>query len=131
MSIQINSYVRNVLSLDAATSGIAGVAMIAGAGLISGLTGLPSSLLFWAGVILLPWTALLAYFSRRSTMSRIAMIDIVAVNALWVVASIGILVAGLVTPNMLGVAFVIAQAAAVLLFTVLQMGVLRSSAQPA
>ena len=64
-------------------------------------------------------------------MSRIAMIDIVAVNALWVVASIGILVAGLVTPNMLGVAFVIAQAAAVLLFTVLQMGVLRSSAQPA
>ena len=42
-----------------------------------------------------------------------------------------ILVAGLVTPNMLGVAFVIAQAAAVLLFTVLQMGVLRSSAQPA
>ena len=131
MSIQINSYVRNVLSLDAATSGIAGVAMIAGAGFISGLTALPSSLLFWAGVILLPWTALLAYFSRRSTMSRIAMIDIVAVNALWVVASIGILVAGLVTPNMLGVAFVIAQAAAVLLFTVLQMGVLRSSAQPA
>ena len=131
MSIQINSYVRNVLSLDAATSGIAGVAMIAGAGFISSLTGLPSSLLFWAGVILLPWTALLAYFSRRSTMSRIAMIDIVAVNALWVVASIGILVAGLVTPSMLGVAFVIAQAAAVLLFTVLQMGVLRSSAQPA
>ena len=131
MSIQINSYVRNVLSLDAATSGIAGVAMIAGAGFISGLTALPSSLLFWAGVILLPWTALLAYFSRHSTMSRIVMIDIVAVNALWVVASIGILVAGLVTPNMLGVAFVIAQAAAVLLFTVLQMGVLRSSAQPA
>ena len=131
MSIQINSYVRNVLSLDAATSGIAGVAMIAGAGFISGLTALPSSLLFWAGVILLPWTALLAYFSRRSTMSRIAMIDIVAVNALWVVASIGILVAGLVTPNMLGVAFVIAQAAAVLLFTDLQMGVLRSSALPA
>ena len=131
MSIQITPYVRNVLALDAATSGLAGIAMIAGAGLISGLTGLPSNLLFWAGVVLLPWTALLVYFARRSAMSRIAMIDIAAINALWVAASIGVLVAGLVSPNMLGVAFVLIQAAAVLLFTVLQMGVLRSSAQPA
>lgn len=131
MSIQINSYVRNVLALDAVTSGLAGIAMIAGAGFISGLTALPSGLLFWAGVVLMPWTAVLLYFSRRSSMSRFAMIDIVAVNALWVVASVGILVTGAVTPNMLGVAFVIAQAAAVLLFTVLQMGVLRASAQPA
>ncbi|MBO6719179.1 MAG: hypothetical protein JJ913_14575 [Rhizobiaceae bacterium] len=131
MTIRITPYLRRVLALDAATSGIAGVAMIAGNGLIAGLTDLPQQLLFWAGVVLVPWTAALAFFASREAMPRLALVDVAAINALWVAASVALLATGWIAPNMLGVMFVLAQAAAVALFTVLQVGALRAEAQAA
>jgi hypothetical protein len=56
------------------------------------------------------------------------MIDIVALNALWVAASFGMLVAGLVEPNLLGITFVVAQALAVAGFAGLQAVALRAAA---
>lgn len=131
MTIRISPYLRKVLALDAATSGVAGIAMIAGSGLIAGLTDLPSALLFWAGVVLVPWTAALAFFASREAMPRLALVDIAAVNALWVAASVALLATGWVAPNVLGVLFVLAQAGAVMLFTVLQVQALRPAAQAA
>lgn len=131
MTIRVSPFLRRVLALDAATSGVAGIAMIAGAGLIAGFTDLPEQLLFWAGIVLLPWAAALAYFATRVAMPRLALIDIAAVNALWVAASIGLLATGWIAPNMFGVLFVLAQAAAVLLFTLLQIGALRPTAHAA
>lgn len=131
MTIRISPFLRRVLALDAATSGVASIAMIGGAGLIAGFTNLPSGLLFWAGIVLLPWTAALAFFASRATMPRLALVDIAAVNALWVAASIGLLVTGWIAPNILGVLFVLAQAAAVLIFTLLQVKALRPAAQAA
>jgi hypothetical protein len=125
MTIRISPYLRNLLALDAATSGIAAVAMIAGAGLIAGFTNLPSGLLFWAGIVLLPWTAALAFFASRDAMPRMALVDIAAVNALWVAASLGLLMTGWIAPNVFGVLFLLAQAAAVAVYALLQAGVLR------
>ena len=55
-----------------------------------------------------------------ATASRVVIIDIIAINALWVAASFGLLVSGAVTPTLLGYAFVIAQALAVALLAELQ-----------
>jgi hypothetical protein len=52
-------------------------------------------------------------------------VDIVAINALWVAASLGLLVSGVVAPTLLGYAFVIAQALAVALLAGLQFAGLR------
>jgi hypothetical protein len=126
MSITVTPYLRNVLLLDGLVSGAAGLVMAAGATLLGPFLGLPEQLLFWAGVVLLPWCAALVLFARRPSISRLAMLEIVAINGLWVVASFGIMVTGLVQPNLLGVLFVSAQALTVALFLVLQVGALRA-----
>jgi hypothetical protein len=113
-------FLRNVLMLDAAVSGAAALLMIAGAPLLAPLLQLPESLLVWAGIVLVPWVALLFALSRRSTISRMLLIDVIGVNALWAAASISLLFTGWVSPNMLGYAFVVAQAAAVAIFAELQ-----------
>lgn len=127
MTIAINPFLRNVLMLDAVVSGAAGVLMAAGATLLAPLLGLPQGLLFWAGVVLFPWTAVLVAISRREHTTRLVLIDVIAVNLLWVAASFGILVSGMVAPTLLGMAFVVAQALAVAGFAVLQMQGLRSA----
>jgi len=120
MPVKITSFLRNVLMLDALVSGAAAILMIAGGSLLAPLLELPASLIFWAGLALVPWVAMLLVVARRSEVSRLVMIDIVAINALWVVASFGLLVSGAVSPNLFGIAFVAAQALAVALFAELQ-----------
>ena len=120
MSVQINPFLRNSLVLDAVVSGAAAFLMVAGSSLLAPLLGLPSQLLFWAGAVLVPFVALLVIVSRRPFASRLVLIDIIAINALWVAASLVLLVSGWVEPTMLGTLFVVAQAAAVGGFAVLQ-----------
>lgn len=120
MTFTINPFLRQVLFVDAAISGAAGLLMAAGAPFLSPLLGLPVGLLFWAGVALFPFVALLIAVTRRKQASRLMLIDIIAINALWVAASFGLLVSGAVSPTILGYAFVIAQALAVALLAELQ-----------
>ncbi len=131
MTIHISTFLRRVLALDAATSGVAAVALVFAAGPLAELTGLPQPLLFWAGIVLVPWTAALAIFSSRTTMPRLALVDIAAINALWVAASVALLATGWVSPNTFGILFVLAQAAGVAVYALLQAGALRQSAQAA
>lgn len=120
MTFTINPFLRQVLFVDAAVSGAAGLLMAAGATFLSPLLGLPVGLLFWAGVALVPFVGLLIVVARRKQASRLMLIDIIAINALWVAASFGLLVSGAVSPTILGYAFVIAQALAVALLAELQ-----------
>lgn len=125
MSITVTPYLRNVLLADGVVSGAAGIVMAAGASLLAPWLALPEQLLFWAGIVLLPWCAALVFFARRPSLPRFVMLDVVAINALWVVASFGIMVAGLVQPSLLGVLFISAQALTVALLLALQVGTLR------
>ena len=125
MSISVTPFLRNVLLADAVISGGAAALMIAGAGLLSPLLELPAGLLFWAGLALVPFVAMLVIVARRPAVSRMLLVDIVAINALWVAGSFGLLLSGAVAPNMLGVLFVAAQAVAVALFALLQLIALR------
>jgi len=130
MTINNTPFLRNVLLADAAVGGAAALLTIAGAGLLAPWLGLPRPLIFWAGVALLPIVVLLVSMARRPTVPRGWLREIVLINALWVIASVGILVFGLVTPNLLGVAFIVAQALAVGFFAALQFSALRQ-ARPA
>ena len=117
---QSTTFLRNVLLLDAAASGATAALLIAGAGLLDGLLGLPVALMREAGLILVPYVAFVAWVGTRETIARGAAWAIIATNALWAIASVGLLVSGLVAPTILGTAFVIAQAAVVGLLGELQ-----------
>jgi hypothetical protein len=120
MTVTMTPFLRNVLVTDAVTCGAAAILMIVGTPYLSPLLGLPSGLLFWAGIALVPFVAVLLGTLRRQSVPRLIMIDLIAVNALWVAASFGLLFSGLVSPNALGIAFVAAQAVAVAVLAELQ-----------
>lgn len=119
-SIPNTPFLRNALLVDAAATGATAALMIVGAGWLDGLLGLPVALMREAGLILVPFVAFVARIGTRTQVSRGAVSAIIAVNVLWVVASICLLISSWVAPTLLGYAFVIAQAAAVGLFAELQ-----------
>jgi hypothetical protein len=128
-SIRASSLLRRVLIIDAVFSGVSGVAMIAFTGLIAGLLQLPVDLISEAGIVLLPFAAFVGFVASRSEPARLAVWAIIAINIVWAVDSIVLLFSGWVAPNALGYAFVIAQAAGVLVLADLEyMGVKRSIA---
>ncbi|MFU0507538.1 hypothetical protein [Pseudaminobacter sp. NGMCC 1.201702] len=127
MTVPMTSFLTSTLRIDAAVSGAAALLMVAGAGLLGPFLSLPVPLLFWAGVLLLPFVALLVAVARRKRASRVLLFDIVLLNTAWVIASFAILVVGVVEPNMLGVTFIVVQALAVTLFVLLQVSALRQA----
>jgi len=126
-----NTFLRYALLADAIASGATGLLLITGAGLLTGLLGLPMALMREAGLLLVPYVAFVAFVGTREAMSRRAVQAIITLNVLWVAASIGLLVSGWVTPTVLGYAFVIAQAIMVGVFAELQLVGLRREAQRA
>ena len=125
MPYRSNSFLRTVLLADAIASGATGLLMIAGAGLLDGLLGLPVALLREAGLVLIPYVAFVAWVGTREAISRSPVQAIIVLNVLWVAGSVGLLVSGWVAPTMLGTAFVIAQAAVVGMLAELQIVGLR------
>ena len=124
-------FLRRALVLDAVASGATGLMMIAGAGLVEGLLGLPAALLRGAGIVLVPYVAFVIYTGTRETISLPAVWAIIVANALWAAASALLLVSGWVAPTALGTAFVIAQAVIVALLGELQyMGLRRGVNRP-
>lgn len=120
MQISVSPFLRNVLLLDALVSGAAAIILLGGAHMLSPLLEIPQSLLFWSGAALVPFVLMVLAVSRRQAVSRGMLLEIIAINAAWVIASFGLLVSGFIAPNLLGIAFVSAQAIAVALFAELQ-----------
>ncbi len=128
MTVTVNPLLRTALVLDATASGVSALLFTFGASFIADWMALPVGLVFWIGIFMFPWTALLATAARQATLSRMVLIDIIAVNALWVVASFGIMLGGVVDPTALGVAFITVQAIAVAVFAELQFVGMRRAA---
>jgi hypothetical protein len=119
-TIHPSRFLRGVLLADAAASGATGLLLIAGAGLLEGLLGLPVALMREAGLVLIPYVAFVIWVATRERVARGAVWAIIVANALWAIASAGLLASGLVAPTLLGHAFVVAQAAVVALLGELQ-----------
>ncbi len=74
---------------------------------------MPPQLLFYAGVSLFPFAAYLAYLGRRETIAAPLVWTVIALNALWTIDSILLLLIGWVAQNAFGYVFIVAQAACV------------------
>ena len=122
---QSNTALQNVLLLDAATCVAAGALMAFGSNFVAGLTAIPAPLLFWAGLILFPVAALMAYAGLKAMPPRPMVWLIVLGNVGWVAASLALF--AVIAPNALGVAFILAQAAAVAVLALLEHSALQRS----
>jgi hypothetical protein len=126
-----SSLLRFALLADALASGATGVLMAAGAGLLAPILGLPSPLLLWAGVLLIPFALLVAWSGAREQPPGGVAGAIVLVNLAWVVGSVALLALLPQAPTALGYAFVIAQALAVLVLALMQWtGIARAGRTP-
>ncbi len=121
----LTPFLRKVLIADAAISSAAGVAMIGGADLTHALLGLPSALIFWSGVSLIPFIATLAMVIRANAAPAALIVTIIALNFVWVAASLFVAFGPVFAPTLIGQLFVCAQAATVFLFAELQVMGLR------
>ena len=125
--IQSSRFLRNALALDAAACAATGLLLSFGAGSLANLLGFPAEFLRGAGLVLLPCAAALAFLASRVRLPRLAVYAVIGVNILWIVDSVLILVAGWFAPTALGIAFVLAQAAAVAVVTELEVIGLKKS----
>lgn len=121
----LSSYLRKVLLADAVISGAAGLAMIGGADFTHGLLGLPSALIFWSGVALIPFVTMLALIVRAGAAPKGLLVAIIGINFAWVAGSLFVAFGPMFAPTLLGQAFIVAQAATVFLLAELQVTGLR------
>ena len=117
---------RQLLGFDAATCLAFGVLLMSVSAPLEGLLGLPASLLFYAGVVLLPCAALMALAARTLAKPLVALV--VIGNFAWAVASV--VVAFAFDTTTFGLVFVLGQAVLVATLGVLEMRAARDAALP-
>jgi hypothetical protein len=108
--IDPSMFLRRAIQADAIFSGAGALLMTFGAGALAPLLDLPEALLRESGLFLIAYTALVGWLGTRPIMPKVLVVIVIAGNAAWTLASIALLFSGAVTPNLLGEAFVVAQA---------------------
>jgi hypothetical protein len=110
-------WLKRILFVDAAATGSLGLSLLAAAEWLSGLFGIQAGLLQLAGAVLVPFAALLTWAALQHAPSRRLLLALIVGNALWVIDSVLLLFTPWVSPNSLGLAFVLGQAFAVAVLT--------------
>jgi len=126
--VPMSRSLRLVLFADAVASGATAALLVAGANVLERWLGLPVALMREAGLVLIPYVVLVVLVASRPAAPVATVNAIIAINAAWTAASVLLLVGGWVSPTLLGVAFVLAQAFAVGAFAVIQYVCLRQAA---
>lgn len=125
-----NLSIRPVLRVDAAITGATALLMLAGAPLLDGLLDLPAALLASAGAVLVPYVGYLLWLANRNPIPRAGVGFTVAANIAWAIGCAALLLGGWVDPNGLGVAFILLNIVAVLVFADLSVLALRGERSP-
>lgn len=125
--INPSSFLSRALLADAVFSGVAAVALSLGAGMLVPLLNLPEALLRESGLFLIAYTALVGWLGTRQSVLKALVLLVIVGNAAWTLGSIALLFSGAVSPNLLGILFVVAQAIATGVFAELQYIGLRKS----
>ena len=123
----VSRFLRTVLLADAVATGATGLLMALGARALADILDLPVSLLFVAGLVLLPYAALVAYLANRERLQPSAVWALIGCNVLWGVDCAAVAFSGWVSPSALGYAFIFAQVLVVVAFAELQYVGLRRS----
>jgi hypothetical protein len=103
-------FLRRAFLADAIVSSAMALLLTFGAGSLASLLDLPEALLRETGLFLIAYTALVGWLAARQSMPKVLVMIVIAGNAAWTIASIGLLFSSVVTPNLLGHVFVAAQA---------------------
>jgi hypothetical protein len=112
---------RNVLLVDAATCLLTGALLTLGARVLAQLTAIPAAVLLYAGVSLIPVAAFMVVTATRAVLPTLGVWIVIVGNALWIAASVGLMIGPWIAPNAWGYAFIAAQAAAVAVLTKLEL----------
>jgi hypothetical protein len=120
------SLLRWALTVDAAVTGLNGLAYLALAGPLADLLGVPAADLRGIGAFLVVFAVGVAATARRSSPPAGAVLAIVAANVAWVIASVAAAIADLWSPTVGGTVWTVLQAAVVALFAALQAEGLRA-----
>jgi hypothetical protein len=101
------------LAADVVVTGANAVVYLATAPLVADLLGATSGDVRLLGTFLLAFTAVVAISAARPTPSQTLARVVIAVNAAWTVASLGVVVTGAMGLNTVGSVWAVAQAAVV------------------
>jgi hypothetical protein len=101
---------RFALTLDGVATGANGVLYLAGAPLLDGWLGLPTEMLVAVGAFLIVYAALVLRLATRPEMPRVAVVAVIAANALWAVDSLIALALDWFTPTTVGQVLIAVQA---------------------
>ncbi|GGC38845.1 hypothetical protein GCM10011504_16600 [Siccirubricoccus deserti] len=126
--IMPSPFLRRVLLLDAASCLGMGLLLAVAAGPLAGWFHLPAALLRESGIVLLAFAGLLLWMATRAAVPRWLVWAVILGNALWALDSLLLLPSGWVAPNVLGGAFITAQALVVGVLATLEHAGLRRSA---
>ncbi len=114
------NFLRTILMVDAVTCVATGTLMAAAATWLSSLMRIPANVLWIAGLSLFPVAVFIAVVAARLPRSLTGVWLVIGGNAAWVIGSLALLVDGGFSPNALGTAFIIVQAAAVAILAELE-----------
>jgi hypothetical protein len=123
--MQMSRFLRLVLLADAAATVATGALLAAASAALETWLSIPSSLLFYAGIVLLPYAAFVFYLASQDRVSRATVWVVIGCNAVWAIDSVLLLATGWIAPSTLGYIFVIGQAIIVAAFCQLQFSALR------
>lgn len=123
------SLLRQVLLVDAISAGAMGLGLLLLADPLAALLKLPASLLSQAGIVLVPFAAFVSWLASRAQPAVWAVWAVIGINVLWVAESILLLFMDDIAPGVLGIVFVIGQAAVVALLAELEFIGLRREAR--
>lgn len=107
---------RGILLVDAGVTGVTALAMAVAAAPLAALTALPADLLRVVGLALLPYVVWIAWLARKPGYRSGWLVA--ALNALYAFDCVLLLAGGWVSPNVLGIVFVLVQAVAVAAFAI-------------
>ncbi len=118
--INPSPFLRRALQIDALFSGVSALLLVFGASFLAPLTNLPEGFLRNTGLVLVVFVLGVGYLASRHVMPKGAVVAVIAINAVWTIGSIALLVSGWLSPNLLGQLFIVMQAIAVCVFAELE-----------
>lgn len=126
-TVMSSKLLKTALTADAVVSGTVAALQLAAPEALSRLLVLPRPLLVETGVFLVAYTVLLIVLARGATVGSALIGVIVLGNVGWAVGCAALLATGAVAPSAPGMAFIVVQAAAVLVFAALEFAGLKAS----
>lgn len=120
-----STFLRQLIAADAAACGLSGALFAFDAAALADLTGLSPQLMQPVGLFLIGYAAVLAALASRPSLPRAVVWTLVAFNLAWAVESVALIALGWAQPTAVGLAVVVAQAAAAALVGDLQFLALR------